>query len=190
MIDRHADSEDSFAGFLRRVVDSPTPPRWYAVSCKPRQEVTAETNLVRQRFEVYLPRVRVERLECGQRVDRVEPLFPRYLFVHADLLTQSVSSVRSTRGVLGMVRFGNVNAVVPDAVIAELMSAEDPKHGALIRTKHVMKWGDRVRVKSGPFEGLEGVYQESNGNKRATILLTLLGSINRVVVGREQIVCA
>lgn len=34
--------------------------------------------------------------------------------------------------------------------------------------------GDRVRIEEGPFAGLEAVYQETDGDTRAILLLTLL----------------
>ena len=57
---------------------------WYLVYTKPRQEEVALTNLTRQGYGVYLPRLRQLRKRSGKQVPVVEPLFPRYLFIHLD----------------------------------------------------------------------------------------------------------
>ena len=90
---------------------------WYVVFCKPRQEAVAEENLLRQSFHVYLPRIRMKQRRGGQWVDCVEVLFPRYLFIRIDPHWRSAAPVRSTRGAVGLLRFGVTPAVVPEAVI-------------------------------------------------------------------------
>ncbi len=87
---------------------------WYAVCCKPRQEAIAEENLLRQGFHVNLPRIRIRRHRRGQWIDAIEALFPRYLFIRIDPYRCNTAPVRSTRGVVGLVRFGGQPAVVPD----------------------------------------------------------------------------
>src|SRR5450759_2270221 len=94
---------------------------WYAVCCKPRQEAVAEENLLRQGFHVYLPRIRIRQRRRGQWLDAVEVLFPRYIFIRIDPLRRTTAPVRSTRGVIGLVRFGGQPAVVPDSVMEALL---------------------------------------------------------------------
>ena len=57
-----------------------------------------------------------------------EPLFPRYLFIHAAPDTQNLAAVRSTRGVVGLVRSGYELVKVPDGVIAALRARMDSRH--------------------------------------------------------------
>ncbi|HQF30164.1 MAG TPA: transcription termination/antitermination NusG family protein, partial [Hyphomicrobiales bacterium] len=57
---------------------------WYVVSTQPHQEARAESNLVRQGFETWLPRFARERRHA-RKVDTVlVALFPGYLFVRLD----------------------------------------------------------------------------------------------------------
>ncbi len=97
---------------------------WYVVSCKPRQELQAQENLRRQGFEVYLPRLKVRQRRRDRWVESVQVLFPRYLFVHVDRAAQSTASIRSTRGAVGLVRFGGEPATVPNRVIAAIIDRE------------------------------------------------------------------
>ena len=85
---------------------------WYAVQTKPRQEAVAELHLQRQHFETYLPKILVRKHRRDKWTKVVEPLFPRYLFVRLDPDENSLSPVRSTKGVAGPVRFGRTAAAV------------------------------------------------------------------------------
>lgn len=149
--------------------------RWFCVQTKPRAEAEAEAQLARQDFRVFLPRLRARRPRPARGVVTVvEPLFPRYLFLHADPLQQSLASVRSTRGVSGLVRFGGEPAVVPTRLIEALMAQADAN--AIIDTPpETFAPGERVRVVDGPLAGLVAIYREPLGAARAVVLLELLG---------------
>jgi transcriptional antiterminator RfaH len=160
---------------------------WYAVCCKPRQEAVAEENLQRQGFHVYLPRIRIRQRRRGQWLDAVEVLFPRYIFIRLDPLTRSTATVRSTRGAVGLVRFGGQPAVVPDAVMDALLQREDAASGLHQDKRPLFSPGEAVKLVDGPLSGMEGVFTQQDGDKRVIVLLELLGKANRVTVSRDWI---
>ncbi len=160
---------------------------WYAVCCKPRQEAVAEENLLRQDFHVYLPRIRIRRRRRGQWIDAVEVLFPRYLFIRIDPLQRNMAPVRSTRGAVGLVRFGGQPAVVPDEVIDALLQCQDPTSGLHQENRTPFSAGDRIRLVEGPFAGMEAVFAEPDGEKRVIVLLELLGKTNQVRVSSDWV---
>ena len=156
---------------------------WFAVVSKPRQEKTAFENLQRQGFECFLPMAEnpYQRRSKKQKTI-VEPLFPRYLFLRAIASHQNLAPVRSTKGVLNMVRFGTELAVVPDSVIHAIKTSMEEDTG-LVKIKPVpIKAGDKVRIFDGPMAGINGVVQETNCNNRALILMELLGRPTKVKV--------
>lgn len=161
--------------------------RWYAVSCKPRQEAIAEENLLRQGFHAYLPRIRIRRRRRGQWTDAVEVLFPRYIFIRLDPLRRSTATVRSTRGVVGLVRFGGQPAVVPDAVMDALLQREDAASGLHQDNRQAFRSGDPVRLVDGPLSGINAVFAQQDGEKRVIVLMELLGKANKVSVSRDWI---
>lgn len=163
---------------------------WYVVFCKPRQELTARENLVRQGFEVYLPQIRISKRKRNRWVDVIEVLFPRYLFVRADRQLQSTASIRSTRGAVGLVTFGIERAVVPDRVIEAIQAREVGTTGLHAEASPVFRAGEKVTLLDGPFAGLEGVFACDDGVKRAILLIELLGKTNRVRVNRDWFVRA
>jgi len=161
--------------------------RWYAVSCKPRQEAVAEENLLRQGFHVYLPRIRIRQRRRGHWIDAVEVLFPRYIFIRIDPERRSTATVRSTRGAVGMVRFGGQPAVVPDAVMDALRQREDAASGMHEDQRPLFSAGETIKLVDGPLAGMEGVFTEQDGDKRVIVLLELLGKANKVTVSRDWI---
>ena len=161
--------------------------RWFAVCCKPRQETVAEENLLRQGFQVYLPRIRMRQRRRGQWVEAVEVLFPRYIFIRVDPLRRSTATVRSTRGVLGLVRFGGQPAVVPDGVMDALRQREDAASGLHQDKRPLFNAGEPIKLVDGPLAGMEGVFTQQDGDKRVIVLLELLGKANKVTVSRDWI---
>lgn len=164
-------------------------PAWYVVCCKPRQESVAEENLKRQGFDVYLPRMRSRLRKRDRWVDGIQILFPRYLFIRVDRRRQSTASIRSTRGAVGLVKFGIDPAVVPSGVIDAILAREDVETG-LHYVRPTFRPGERVVLREGPFAGIEGVFASEDGDERATLLIELLGKANRVRVDRDWIVRA
>ena len=161
---------------------------WYLVQTKPAQEVTAQGHLERQGYETYLPRVAHATKRRGRWHSRIEALFPGYLFLSPGECRLSLGPVRSTVGVLKLVRFGTEYATVPESLVAALRDREDADTGLhrLLRPG-LPRIGSRVRISSGPFDGLEGVYERSSGDERVVVLLQLLGQDARVCLPIESI---
>jgi transcriptional antiterminator RfaH len=150
--------------------------RWYLIHTKPFGEADAQSNLTRQGYHVYLPRLlqSVRRRE-GWR-DTVSALFPRYVFLQLCEGEQSLGPVRSTVGVSDIVRFGSRYAIVPEQVIDELGSRTDPDSGLhQLTIRGRLKSGTPVTITMGPLAGLEGVFEREAGEDRVLLLLQLLG---------------
>jgi len=149
--------------------------KWYAVQSKPGQAERAEQELRNQGFEVFLPLITVEKLQRGKRVEKIEPLFPGYLFIELSELASNWRPIRSTRGVARILTFGDKPAIVPDDVI-ELLR-DSLKHAA---DKPSLEPNQTVRIASGPFNNLNAVFVEYDGEKRAFLMLELLGQWQRL----------
>jgi transcriptional antiterminator RfaH len=142
-------------------------------------------HLERQGFECRLPRTRRALRTMQGMIDKIEPLFPRYLFLRADTGCQDLSRVRSTRGVSGLVRFGVMPAHVPEEVIATLDARAE--HGLIRLDAPDLREGERVRVTAGPFGGLEAIFQARSGAERVVLLVKLLGEMCRVEVPLQHL---
>lgn len=163
--------------------------QWLLVFTKPAGEPAAKTNLERQGYEVYFPRLLQPVIFRGRWVERVVPLFPRYVFIHVNTDLQSLATVRSTIGVNSVVRFGLDAAVVPDAVVDSLAGCVDPISG-LHRLSHSepLACGSLVSIMAGTFKGLSGIFERKEGSERVVVLLKLLGQNTPVRVPSRYVV--
>lgn len=163
--------------------------RWFLILTKPAGENTAKTNLERQEYRVYYPRLQRPALYRGRWIDRIVSLFPRYLFVQLDAVTQSLAPVRSTLGVANIVRFGTETAVVPATIVDGLMRRADPESGLhRLSRGRILEPGSTVRIIAGAFEGLEGIFERDSGNERVVVLLRLLSQDTPVRVPARFVV--
>lgn len=162
---------------------------WYLVYTKIRQEAVALTHLQRQGYPCFLPMMRVEKVR-QKAVHPVDvPLFPRYVFVRLGtaLGDKAWGPIRSTQGVLHMVRFGTRPALVSDELIEWLKLQEQARRS---EPQRLFEPGERVVVTHGPFAGFEGVYQMRDGQQRVMVLIewmsrtvqlpTVAGQVRRV----------
>lgn len=149
--------------------------RWYVVYTKTGQEQVAEGNLLRQGYEVYLPRYR-RRIRHARRTQTVRtPLFPRYLFVRLDLETDPWLAIDSTIGAVGLVRFTDKPAWVRDSVVTEVLNRQDD--GGLVRLVDAADLcsGDKVAVSDGALSEVTGVFLNSRDSDRVQVLFRLMG---------------
>jgi transcriptional antiterminator RfaH len=147
--------------------------QWFLLHTKPRRELIALTNLERQGYTCYLPMMTVEKIRRNKAETIKEAMFPRYLFIHldTDCQGQSWAPIRSTFGVSQIVRFGDQLATVQPQLVEHLRNSE------LNQTiEPLFKPGDKVTILNGPFAGIEAIYQTTNPEKRALILLEILAS--------------
>lgn len=150
---------------------------WYVVHTKPRQEFRALEQLQNQGYACFLPTLQKEQIRRGKLTTCVEPLFARYLFIQLSTVTSNWSPIRSTRGISNIVAFGGRYATLPDTFVDTLRSvAEDVQ-------QRLFEPGERVAIASGPFAGLEGIYQVSDGDARAIVLIELLNQSQKLAFG-------
>ena len=159
---------------------------WYLVVTKPQSEFKAQVNLLRQRYEIYLPLVQNSRRRNGKNIKRTEAFFPRYLFIHLDKETDNWAPIRSTIGVASLVRFGGMPAVVPENMIANLKANEDEFGLQLIKRKE-LKQGDKVEIIDGPFEGYKAIYQKMKSTERVSVLLDIVGKNTQVTLNVDEL---
>ncbi|MEP6388351.1 MAG: transcription termination/antitermination NusG family protein [Halioglobus sp.] len=160
---------------------------WLAVHTKPQQEATAAANLSRQGFEVFLPQLRQRKRRQGKWQWFTVPLFPRYLFLQVALGEQDIAKVRSTLGVVNLVRFGAKLAQVDARIIDFLRAQQNQAQNASKPDEPAYQPGERVQILEGPFAGLNGLYQLTQDADRVELLLSLMGREVHIVLPLDQL---
>ena len=161
---------------------------WYVLQTKVKQEEIARQNLLRQSFETFLPIVSVRRHRRGRWSVVNESLFPGYLFVNLDLELQNTASIRSTRGVVGLVRFGVRQQPFPRHLLQSLMDAQSASTDDAIDPATIFSSGDAVELIDGPMVGLKGIFKARNSQERVIVLFNILGAEAEVNVSPHKLV--
>ncbi|MDE5453002.1 transcriptional activator RfaH [Bradyrhizobium sp. CSA112] len=163
---------------------------WYVVQTQINAEAKAARNLVRQGFEVYLPRY-LKRRSHARKIEKVAaPLFPRYLFVRIDMTTQRWRSVQSTFGVSRLVLNGSGPAPVAQQVLDLLQTRENENGYVKLDQRPKFARGEKVRVLAGAFAENLGLFDGQADRDRIAILLDLLGRKVRVSIEADMVAAA
>ena len=156
---------------------------------KPRQELVALQNLERQNFEVYLPQYKKFKNTASGSVPVFEPMFPRYIFFRPSTPQQSIETVRSTKGISHIVRFGFELGIVSADMVASLREFEVSQNQATLQEMSNFKVGQKVKLKHVALGAFEGLIQ-SVSKKRVVMLLEILGRETLVQMEHHQIEAA
>jgi transcription antitermination factor NusG len=147
---------------------------WYALSVKSRHEFTVSGELRRKGIETFLPSI-MKVSQWKDRKKRVEfPLFPGYVFVSIAPDPEEFVKVVKTRGT---VRFISLEPGHPTPVAVEEINALKIilDSGEQIDVYPGLKQGARVRVRSGIFQGAEGILTKKEDHHMLLISMELLG---------------
>jgi transcription elongation factor/antiterminator RfaH len=159
---------------------------WYVLYTKPKKENLVFSYLKSQGFEVFYPTVKVK--PVNPRASKIHPLFPRYMFVCADLAEVGISALQWIPNVIGLVHFGGHPAVLPDNVVHEVRQQVAKLHEKGGMTPDGLKRGDPVRITQGPLAGYGALFDvRLSGTQRVQILLNMVGRPMKVQVDANTI---
>jgi transcriptional antiterminator RfaH len=150
---------------------------WYALQHKPAQGDRALMHLQNQDIPCFYPKITVEKFRAGKRTQKLEALFPGYLFVNLDQTDPSWSRLRSTRGVLRVVSFNGKPAAMDDVVIDHIREGltEISEQGGLKR-------GQAVTLEEAPFACLNAIFECYDGEERAIVMIHFMQKQQRIAV--------
>lgn len=163
---------------------------WYAVYTKAQEEVWAERNLEERGLEAYLPRYRKRRFHARRLDYLAAPLFPRYLFVRADLEAGQRPRITTAPGVSYLVSFGDRAPSLADAIIAEIRAQEGADGLIRLGSEEGFRRGEKVRVRDGAFCQKVGLFDGIADQRRVFILLDLMGRQVRLKIASDVLSAA
>ena len=162
-------------------------PNWFALCTNPKQEDRACSNLESLGVDCFNPKIK----ECrrnpftGIATFITKPLFPRYIFSRF-IARPLIHQISFTRGVHQVVSFNGKPVPIDDDVIAFLKSRID-KNGFL-EIGESLKPGDKIRIKSGPWQELVGVVERDlTTSERVVILMTSINYQGRLTVNKDLV---
>lgn len=156
---------------------------WYVVNTYAGHENRVKENLERRMetmgLQDYLFRVIVaEEKEIeyknGKEVEKVKNLFSGYVFVEMIMTDEAWYIVRNTPGVTGFIGSSGGGAK-PFPVAEDEMESILRRLGMSERRVNVdFTIGDRVKILSGAFDGVEGTVEELDNETQTAVVLTIL----------------
>jgi transcription termination/antitermination protein NusG len=142
-------------------------PQWYAIHTRSRHEKLVVNQLGRCGFKTFLPLIReVHRWSDRRKVVQL-PLFSCYAFVHMQLLPEPWYQVTQSNGVLRLVGVRGQGSPIPENQIESLralLSSDVPYELCPFLTI-----GQRVRIRGGALDGIEGLLTARNGDRTLVI---------------------
>ena len=158
--------------------------RWYALRTEPKSEYQSVQALVNDGIETYCPSVK----NAGYKNRyKTTPLFPGYLFIKWDHENQGWPIFRPAHKILSWLRFGDATPSIPDQTICELTAKVDNLNASegLWQRYHI---GDEVKIKSGNFQEIATVIEESKSPlDKVWVKLYFMSRMIRVNVSWEDL---
>ena len=151
---------------------------WRALYTRHRHEKSVARALTAKGFTVFLPLYLAPRRWKDRTKVVSFPLFSCYVFINGGL--DRHFDIVTTAGVHGFVCCGGFPAVIPLQEIDGIRRVIE--RSVKIEPHPFMKCGDRVRVKAGPLEGIEGILARKKKFSRLVLTVELLGKSAAVEV--------
>lgn len=152
----------------------------YVLHVKPRCEKKVFLFLERYRCLRYLPLyVKVTKVQ-RRKVKRELPLFPGYVFACLDAASRR--KMLETNLIVRTLPIPN-----PREVVHQLRQvARASKRGGAMAVVNPFREGDHVRVKSGPFRGLDGIMRREGAKSTIILNVDILGQAVETAVSPDD----
>jgi transcription antitermination factor NusG len=144
--------------------------RWYAAHTRANHEKRLAEQLAERSVEHFLPLYECVRRWKDRRVTLQLPLFPGYILVRIAL--REKMRVLQIPGVARLVGFNGSPVALPDAEIDALREKLNRRVRA--EPHAYLQAGRRVRVKTGPLEGFEGILVRRKHKYRIVVSISLI----------------
>lgn len=140
---------------------------WYAIRTRSRHEKVVERQLQGQGIDVFSPFVSQIRQWSDRRKVVESPLFAGYAFVRIAPAPEERVRVLRTQGVVDVVGAQGQGTPIPSEQIETVRSV---LAGKVPFSPHAyLKVGQRVRVRGGSLDGVEGILLAHNGSRTLVI---------------------
>jgi len=153
----------------------PESPSWYALQTRYKYEKKVSAQLTRLGWEIFLPLLKSTHEWSDRRKKIATPLFPGYTFVQLDAQSLIGKKFLQTDGILALISFGGTAVPIPREQIESLRRVVSMDLPFCLHP--FLKTGQRVRVRGGCLDKLEGTLLQVDSRK----LLISIGCIQQAI---------
>ena len=143
---------------------------WFAAYTRYQHEKGVAEILANKGFETFLPLYCVTHRWKDRLKPLSLPLFPCYVFLQGPLTRRA--EILTTPGLHWLVGCGGRPSEIPRTEVEALRQAIG--EGVKVEPYPFLKYGDWVRVKSGPLAGIEGILVRKKNHSRLVLSIELL----------------
>jgi len=155
-------------------------PAWYAIQTRARHEKRIGSDLQKRGIHAFVPTLRQSH-QWSDRTKVVEvPLFSCYVFVNLVVHSAQRLEVLKTAGVFSFVRVNGEPAPIPDSQIESIRMVL--AKNLPVSTCGFIQIGQKVRIRGGSLDGVEGILTASKGTNKLIISVDLLQQSVEVTV--------
>ena len=155
--------------------------KWLIALYKSNEVKRVETNLSNQKFDYYLPKITIRKINTNPKV---ELLFPGYIFVNTSL--ENYSALKYTLGIKNIIKFGdNISCLSSEEIEAMQMAEETSKIDPVVSQIQI---GQDVIIVKGSFTGSIVKVCSLPSKERVGVLLSFLGSMRRVTISEKDLI--
>jgi len=145
---------------------------WYAVQTTPRHEAKVSGELTAKGIDCFLPTVSRLRQWSDRKKMVVEPLFAGYLFLRLVPSAATRIPVLRTKGVVALVGSRGAGTPIPEAEINSIRRVLESR--AAFSLHPFVDVGQRVRIRGGALDGVEGILQARNRDQSLVVSVELI----------------
>ncbi|MGH6843014.1 MAG: transcription termination/antitermination NusG family protein, partial [Methylocella sp.] len=160
---------------------------WYVCYTHANAEARAAERLERHGFKAFLPmlKLHVRRRRKRRAIER--PLFPNYLFLGFTAAPPWLE-VTKINGIAAVIRSSAAPLRIDNTIIDQLRqriaAGEFAKHNA----PPAIRPGMTVRIGGGAMDGNHGLCEKVTGDRKADVLIAMLGQTVRVKIAMDRLV--
>jgi transcription antitermination factor NusG len=145
---------------------------WFAIQTRPRYEKKVTAELQKKGIEAFLPLYSAMHSWSDRHRLVHLPLFPGYVFVQIAPSQGGRISVLRTNGVTSFVGACGIGTPIPDCEMEALQTVLDGK--VPFEPYPYLRIGQRVRIRGGCLDGVEGVLTALNGDQSLIVSVELI----------------
>jgi transcription antitermination factor NusG len=140
---------------------------WFALYTRARHEKVVTNSLQQRGLTAFLPFVSQVHRWSDRRKTVQMALFPGYTFVRTANTPESFVHVLATPGIVGFVGAGGRGTPIPEKQIEDIQTVLMQELACAMHP--FLRVGQRVRVRGGCLDGVEGLLAAINGNRSLVI---------------------
>jgi transcriptional antiterminator NusG len=166
-------------------VSVPIPKLWYLLRLHPNYDLKAERQLHERGISAYVPKEsKTIRSVWNRKVTRTVPIFPGAMFIpdfDADILRLK----KAADGIGGFVKYAGECLRISPKTMTEVRKYEEKCNRSPSQRKYAI--GQKVRMRGGLFDLLEGRIDRLDSRYRITVLIQALQGEVRLQLDEDEV---